>query len=73
MCVRAKATVSKHTGKLHVPDSTWEQFSMDLTAKFEKSSIHGNYYQMAIIDVKSKYVWDIYLDTKEQVYPKLKE
>ena len=27
--------------------------------KFEKSSIHGNYYQMAIIDVKSKYVWDL--------------
>ena len=46
---------------------------MDLSAKFEKSSIHGNYYQMAIIDVKSKYVWDFYLETKDQVYPKLKE
>ena len=46
---------------------------MDLSAKFEKSSIHGNYYQMAIIDVKSKYVWDFYLETKNQVYPKLKE
>ena len=46
---------------------------MDLSAKFEKSSIHGNYYQMAIIDVKSKYVWDFYLETKDQVYPMLKE
>ena len=29
-----------------------------------KSSIHGNYYQMAIIDVKSKNVWDFHLETK---------
>ena len=28
---------------------------------------------MAIIDVKTKYVWDFYLETKDQVYPKLKE
>ena len=28
---------------------------------------------MAIIYVKSKYVWDFYLETKDQVYPKLKE
>jgi hypothetical protein len=56
VCIRAKATDSKHTGKLRVPDNTWERFSMDLSAKFEKCSIHGNYYRMAIIDVKSKYV-----------------
>ena len=49
---------------LGTSDNTWERFSMDLSAKFEKSSIHGNYYQMAIIDVKSKYVWDFYLETK---------
>jgi hypothetical protein len=46
---------------------------MDLSAKFEKSSIHGNHYQMAFIDVKSKYFWDFYLETKDQVYSKLKE
>ena len=74
VCIRAKATDAKHTGKLRLPDNTWERFfSMDLSAKFEKSSMHGNYYQMAIIDVKSKYVWDFYLETKDQVYPKLKE
>ena len=28
---------------------------------------------MAIIDVKSKYVWDFYFETKDQVYPTLKE
>jgi transposase InsO family protein len=73
VCIRAKATDSNHTGKLCVPDDTWEQFSVDLSAKFEKRSIHGNCYQMAIIDVKSKYIWDFYLKTKDQVYPKLKE
>ena len=36
-------------------------------------SIHGNLYQMAIIDVKSKYVWDYYLESKDQVYPKIQE
>jgi hypothetical protein len=56
VCIQAEATDSKHTGKLRLPDYIWERFSMDLSAKFEKSSIHGNYYQMAIIDVKSKYV-----------------
>ena len=65
VCIRAKATDSNHTGKLCVPDDTWEQFSVDLSAKFEKRSIHGNYYQMAIIDVKSKYIWDFYLKTKD--------
>jgi hypothetical protein len=40
---------------------------MDLSAKFEKSSNHGDYYQMTIIDVKSKYVWDFYLETKERL------
>jgi hypothetical protein len=63
VCIRAKATDSKHTGKLRLPDNTWERFSMDLSAKFEKSSIHGKYYQMAIVDVKSKCVWEFYLET----------
>ena len=36
-------------------------------------SIHGNYYQMAIIDVKMKYVWDYYLETKDQVFEKIQE
>jgi hypothetical protein len=28
---------------------------------------------MTIIDVKSKYAWDYYLETKDQVYPKIQE
>ena len=34
-------------------------------------SINWNYYQMAIIDVKTKYVWDYYLETKDQVFAKI--
>ena len=36
-------------------------------------SIHGNYYQMAIIDVKTKYVWDYYLEYKDQVFQKIQD
>jgi hypothetical protein len=35
--------------------------------------IHGNYYQMAIIDVKTKYVWDDYLKPKDQVFEKIQK
>ena len=28
---------------------------------------------MAIIDVKTKYVWDYYLETKDQVFEKIQE
>ena len=42
-------------------------------AQFNTMSNHGNYYQMAIIDVKTKYVWDYYLETKDQVFEKIQE
>jgi hypothetical protein len=61
VCIRAKATDSAHTGSLPMPDSPWERFALDISSKFETMSIHGNWYQMAIIDVKSKYFWDYYL------------
>jgi hypothetical protein len=32
---------------------------MDISFKFETMSIHGNWYRMAIIDVMSKYVWNL--------------
>ena len=52
ICIRAKATDSAHTGSIPVPDEAWRRFSTDLSAKFNTMFIHGNYYQMAIIDVK---------------------
>jgi len=73
ICIRAKATDSAHTGSLPVPDAAWRRFSTDLSAKFNTMSIHGNYYQMAIIDVKTKYVWDYYLETKDQVFEKIQK
>ena len=44
-----------------------------MSAKFNTMSIHGNNYQMAIIDVKTKYVWAYYLETKDQVFEKIQE
>ena len=66
-------TDSAHTGSLPVPDEAWRWFSTDLSAKFNTMSIHGNYYQMAIIDVKTKYVWDYCLETKDQAFEKIQE
>ena len=73
ICIRAKATDSAHIGSLQIPDEAWQRFSTDVSAKFNTMSIHGNYYQMAIIDVKTKYAWDYYLETKDQVYEKIQE
>ena len=70
ICIRAKATDSAHTGSLPVPDEAWRRFSTDLSAKFNTMSIHGNYYQMAIIDVKTKYVWDYYEPGSEGSSPR---
>jgi hypothetical protein len=73
ICIRAKTSDSAHTGSLPVPDEAWRRFSTDLSAKFNTMPIHGNYYQMAIIDVKTKYIWDYYLETKDQVFEKIQE
>jgi hypothetical protein len=73
ICIRAKATDSAHTGSLPVPDDAWRRFSTDVSAKFNTMSIHVIYYQMPIINVKTKYVWDYYLETKDQVFKKIQE
>ena len=36
-------------------------------------SYQGNYYQMATIDTKTKYVWDYYLKTKDEYYIYIRE
>ena len=48
-------------------------FSTDLSAAFDRPSLYGNFYQMVIIDNKSKYVWDYYLKSKDQAFDKIKE
>jgi hypothetical protein len=48
-------------------------FSMDITGPFMQASIHENWYQCAIIDTYSKYVWENYLAAKDEVYKVLSD
>ena len=68
VCVEAKLPGPSHKGHLTVPDSPWRRLAMDLSARFHSVSYQGNYYQMAIIDTKTKYVWDYYLKPKDECY-----
>ena len=56
-----------------VGSTAWVNFQTDITAMFNQASLYGNKYMMVIIDTKSKYVWDYYIKTKEQVYEKICE
>ena len=73
MCIRSKKVDAPHKGQLPLPKTAWDNFSTDLSAAFNRPSLYGNLYQMVIIDNKSKYVWDYYLQTKDQAYDKIKE
>ena len=73
ICMRAKLTDGTHTGNLHTATIPWRMFSMDITGPFMQASIHENWYQCAIIDTYSKYVWDDYLAAKDEVYKVLSD
>ena len=66
--MRAKLADGSHTGNLHTATIPWRMFSMDITGSLMQASIHENWYQCAIIDTYSKYVWDDYLAAKDEVY-----
>jgi transposase InsO family protein len=66
--MRAKLTDGSHTENLHTTTIPWQIFSMDMTGPFMQASNHENWYQCAIIDTYSKYVWDNYLAAKDEVY-----
>ena len=68
ICMRAKITDSSHSGHLHKGTQPWRMLSMDVAGPFKQVSIHGNRYQCAIIDTFSKYVWNSYMITKDEVY-----
>ena len=68
ICMRAKITDGKHTGKLHTSTIPWRMFAMDITGPFMQASIKGNRYQCIIIDTYSKYVWTYFIETKDEVY-----
>jgi hypothetical protein len=73
ICMRAKLADGSHKGNLHSAKIPWKMFSMDITGPFMQASIHENYYQCAIIDTYSKYVWDDYLAAKDEVYKVLSD
>ena len=68
ICMRATLNDGSHTGNLHNATIPWRMFSMDITGPFMQASINENWYQCAIIDTYSKYVWDDYLAAKDEVY-----
>jgi hypothetical protein len=65
-CMEAKLPGPSHKGQLPVPDLPWRRLAMDLSARFHSVLYQGNFYQMAIIDTKTKYVWDYYLKPKDE-------
>ena len=50
ICLRAKITDASHTGQLYRATRPWRTFSFDVTGPFAAASIHGNYYQSAMMD-----------------------
>jgi hypothetical protein len=73
ICMRAELTEGSHTGNLHTATIWWRSFSMDITGSFMQASIHKDWYQFAIIDTYSKYVWADYLAGKNDVYKVLSD
>ena len=73
VCMRSKNTDAAHNGHIPVGSTAWVNFQTDITAMFDQASLYGNKYMMVIIDTKSKYVWDYYIKTKDQVYEKICE
>ena len=73
VCMRSKNTDAAHNGHIPVGSTAWVNFQTDITAMFDQASLCGNKYMMVIIDTKSKYMWDYYIKTKNQVYEKLCE
>ena len=69
--MRSKNTDAAHNGHIPVESTAWVNFQTDITAMFDQDSLYGNMYMMVIIDSKSKYVWDYFIKTKDQVYEKL--
>ena len=69
--MRSKNTDAAHNGHIPVESTAWVNFQTDITAMFVQDSLYGNMYMMVIINKKSKYVWDYFIKTKDQVYEKI--
>ena len=60
-----------HKGNLFHSDEPWHTFSFDITGPFQQRSIHGSFYMSALMDTASKYVFDDYLQDKDEVHDKI--
>ena len=69
--MRSKIADAAHNGHISVGSTAWVNFQTDITAMFDQDSLCGNMYVMVIINKKSKYVWDYFIKTKDQVYEKI--
>ena len=69
--MRAKITDSSHKGTLFHSDQPWHTFSFDITGPFQQRSIHGSFYMSALMDTASKYVFDDYLQDKDEAHDKI--
>jgi hypothetical protein len=63
----------KTASNVLLPTKAWRRISTDYSAKFAPPSIYGNIYQMAIILIRTKYVWDYYLKTKDKCFECVQE
>jgi hypothetical protein len=68
ICLRAKITDASHTGHLNRAARPWRTFSFDVTGPFAAASIHGNYYQSAMMDTCSAMVYGDYLKNKGEAH-----
>ena len=73
ICLRAKITDASHTGQLYRATRPWRTFSFDVTGPFAAASIHGNYYQSAMMDTCSAMVYGDYLKSKDEAHDVLSD
>ena len=73
ICLRAKITDASHTGHLYRATRPWRTFSFDVTGPFAAASIHGNYYQSAMMDTCSAMVYGEFLKNKDEAYDVLSD
>ena len=73
ICLRAKITDASHTGHLYRETRPWRTFSFDVTGPFAAASIHGNYYQSAMMDTCSAMVYGEFLKNKDEAYDVLSD
>jgi hypothetical protein len=68
ICLRAKITDASHTGHLYRATRPWRTFSFDVTGPYAAATIHGNYYQSAMMDTCSAVVYGDYLKNNYEAH-----